>query len=289
VTASAPRPLAAPRLPTFLLIGAMKAGTTSLHEYLAEHPQIFMSRIKELNFFTEAHNWPRGLTWYEEQFTDAGDSAVAVGESSTAYTQYPRHGGVPGRVAQLLPDVRLIYLVRHPIDRIRSQYLHDVGLGKERDPIEKALRVNPVYVDFSRYALQIEQYLKIFDRDRLLVLDLRELRDDREGVMDRVFRFLDVNSSFMPSGLERKHNVSAERSQYRPGLLSLRRSRGLGGLLARVPGPVKRMLRPVTTRKHDSGVTISPGLRRELEDRLQDDVGRLRAYMDEGFDGWGIG
>jgi Sulfotransferase domain len=289
VSVVSPRSEGAPRLPTFLLIGAMKAGTTSLHEYLAEHPNVFMSRIKELNFFTEAHNWPRGRSWYEEQFAEADGRIVAIGESSTAYTQYPKHKDVPDRIAALLPDARLIYLVRHPIERMRSHYLHDVALGKERQPIEQALRRNPVYVDFSRYASQITQYLRCFSEDRLLVLDLRRLRDDRERTMSRVFRFIGVDPDFRPAGLEQRHNVSAERQRYRPTLLSLRRSRGVGSVLAMIPEPVKRMLRPVTIQKLDPGSSIPDGLRRELEDELRPDVTRLRTYLGEGFDGWGIG
>jgi len=289
VSQVSPRSVRTPRLPTFLLIGAMKAGTTSLHEYLAEHPQIFMCRPKEPNFFCEAHNWHLGRSWYEGLFAEASDAEIAVGESSTAYSQSPRHPGVPERIASLLPDVRLIYLVRHPIERIRSQYLHTVAKGNEHDRIDTALRANPMYVDLSRYALQIEQYLDYFDRDRLLILDLRELRDDRLQTMRRVFEFLGVESSYVPRRLDLRHNVSAARSRYRRAVLRLRKETRVGNVLARLPVPVKRFLRPVATKKHDTGVAIPDAVRRELEERLREDVRRLRTYLSPNFDGWGLG
>src|SRR3972149_2256199 len=147
-----------PLLPNFLVIGAPKAGTTSLYHYLRLHPQVFMPATKELSFFVEQNNWPRGRAWYEEQFSGAVDAA-AIGEASPRYTMYPQYAGVPARIADLLPDIRLIYLVRHPIERMRSHYLDHVIYGAEKAPIEKALLDNPLYLNASRYDLQIEQYM----------------------------------------------------------------------------------------------------------------------------------
>src|SRR5207244_8421308 len=89
-----PSPLA--MLPTFLVIGAMKSGTTSLYRYLQAHPDVFMSEQKELNYFTQGanQNWEKGLAWYQAQFEQAG-KARAVGEASTNYTKYPQFQGVP--------------------------------------------------------------------------------------------------------------------------------------------------------------------------------------------------
>ena len=127
-----------PRLPSFLVIGAMKAGTTSLYHYLHAHPQVFMPSIKELDFFVAGGNWGRGLHWYQKQFAGAGPGAVAVGEASTMYTKYPSVDGVPERIAAHLPEVRLVYVVRDPIDRIRSHYRHRVAVGTgDRVPSSK--------------------------------------------------------------------------------------------------------------------------------------------------------
>lgn len=112
-------------LPNFLIIGAAKSGTTSLYRYLRDHPQVFMAHSKELKFFASRTRWGFGPGWYAWQCSDA-DGAVAIGEASPSYTRYPQRRGVPERVAQVLPDARLVYLIRHPIERMRSHYLHRI-------------------------------------------------------------------------------------------------------------------------------------------------------------------
>ena len=87
------------QLPNFLVIGAMKAGTSSLYQYLRAHPQIFMPAAKELSFFAYEPNARHDLEWYRRQFAPAGEGAVALGEASTMYTKFPRHPGVPERIA----------------------------------------------------------------------------------------------------------------------------------------------------------------------------------------------
>src|SRR5438477_619745 len=97
-------------LPTFVVIGAMKAGTVSLRHYLDEHPDVFLGRggkFGEPNFFIAEGNWPRGRGWYESLFDGAG-IAAAIGECSPSYTMAPAFRGVPERMAQLVPDPRLV-------------------------------------------------------------------------------------------------------------------------------------------------------------------------------------
>src|SRR4051794_39226328 len=109
------------RLPTFYIVGAMKSGTSALHQAVAAHPAVFMSTPKELHFFVEDRNWSRGVEWYADQFA-AANGASAVGEASVTYTQMPFRAGVAERIAQLTPNARIIYLVRHPVERMLSHY-----------------------------------------------------------------------------------------------------------------------------------------------------------------------
>ena len=111
-------------LPNLVVIGGLKCGTTSLHHYLNLHPQIAMSRPKELNFFVDELNWELGPDWYASHFS--ADAAVR-GESSPHYTNRPRFEGVAGRMHGLLGEARVAYVVRYPIDRLLSHYLHNVG------------------------------------------------------------------------------------------------------------------------------------------------------------------
>ena len=107
-------------LPNLIVIGAAKCGTTSLHEYLDLHPEVAMSREKELDFFVEEKHWGRGVEWYAAQFEDA----PVRGESSPSYTAYPRYRGVPERIRRVVPDAKLVYLVRDPVERIVSHFVH---------------------------------------------------------------------------------------------------------------------------------------------------------------------
>jgi len=107
--------------PNLFVIGAMKSGTSSLHATLAAHPQIFMCRKKEPDYFIEQCNWSRGERWYLSLFARAGDKPI-IGESSTGYTQAPRFHGVPQRIRGFRPDARFVYIMRDPIERTISHY-----------------------------------------------------------------------------------------------------------------------------------------------------------------------
>ena len=277
-------------LPNFLIIGAMKAGTTSLHHYLSAHPEVFMSRTKELHYFVAEKNLRRGRGWYQRQFREASE-AIAVGEASTDYTKYPLFRGVPERIAGLLPDVRLIYIIRNPVERIRSHYLHDVARGRERRPIGEAVSGNEHYLAPSRYAQQIEEYLEFFPRERLLLVTSEGLRKDRRAVMHRVHNFIGVNSDWSTSVQDHEFNATGQKTA--PSLL-LRAARHIPGA-ARVrlqfPRQVIAAERLVGTTKHPvdtHAATMSDALEQELIGELAPDLARLRSHMDEDFDAWGL-
>ena len=292
-------------LPNFVVVGAMKAGTTSLYHYLRPHPNVFMPKIKELDFFAEEMNWTRGLDWYRHQFAPAPRDAVALGEASTVYTKFPRYKGVAERMARVIPDVRLIYVVRHPIDRIRSHYEHRVASGAETAPMEIAVFDNPIYLDYSKYALQVEQYLQHFPREQLLIVSSEELRQHRESTMRRVYGFLAVDPDYVAPTLTREFYKTGQRRTYSPVVWSIRQT-----LKHRFPQTkrAKELVDSLASRRRrvpvrsvatvDAGLDQSPSADRRprlsdearlaLTDLLRDDVCQLRNYMGDTFDGWGI-
>lgn len=180
-------------LPNLVIIGAMKAGTTSLRHYLDQHPAIAMAR-GGLNFFSAEHNWHRGVAWYAAQF----DARAAIrGEQSPRYTNYPHQAGVPARMAAVLPHATLLYLVREPIARLVSHWRHFVAEGLETRSLPAALAAlddNP-YVDRGRYATQIAQYLPYFARGPHIVFH-EDLRDRRGETLRRLFTLLGVDPDF---------------------------------------------------------------------------------------------
>lgn len=284
---------ARPRLPNFLVIGAMKAGTTSLYHYLRDHPQVFMPETKELNFFNPRRNWRRGVPWYERQFGEATHDVIAIGEASTSYTKFPWVEGVPDRIESVLQEVRFIYLVRDPIERMQSHYLHNVITGQERRPIEEAFQRNPLYLNVSRYGLQIEQYVPRFSRDRFMVLDSRDLRHDRVATLGRVFAFLGVDDAWISPEIEREYLRSTDRRRKPRIVRGLRRIPQLHTIGMFIPGSIKSVKRKVvrqlpTDELDRSKARLSDDLRLQLRQALREDVERLRPFMRSGFDGWGI-
>ena len=275
-------------LPNFLVVGAAKSGTTSLYRYLRDHPQVFMAESKELKFFSSKTRWRLGPGWYARQFEAAGD-AVAVGEASPSYTRHPLHQGVPERVARVIPDARLVYLVRHPVERMRSHYLHRLLQGKEWAPLDDAVLADPSYLDTSRYAMQIERYLEWFAPEQLLVVTAEALRRDRLETLERICGFLGVDTGWRPPELGREYNRTGElRPQVlapRPVVLAARVAVRLG-----LPPRTARRLsyRPSRAVVVPGQIDFSEPVRRRLEEALREDVARLHAHLGPGFDGWGI-
>src|SRR5215475_5027581 len=198
------------RLPNLIIIGAMKCGTSSLHYYLGFHPQIVMSQQKELNFFIQERNWSKGIDWYKSHFTGA---ATVYGEASPNYTNYPFWTGVPERMASILPDAKLIYLVRDPIERMISQYIHEMAASPEQRTFSEAITDtdNNHYLSRSLYYVQLEQYLKHFSRSQILVLAQEELYAERRTVMETIFRFLEVDLTFSSEKFRQLRHLSKEK------------------------------------------------------------------------------
>lgn len=189
-------PATAGRLPTIIGIGAMKAGTSALHRYLDAHPDTAMSAPKELNFFfgsqpdgeaidgwSPGGNWWRGEDWYRGHFPD---DRLVGGECSPGYTS-PDHPHVAERMAAVVPDARLICLVRDPLARAVSQYRHHVRDGTEtRDLDEALLDPDSQYVTRSRFHAALRPFLRHFPRGQLLVVAQEDLHADRAATLRRV-------------------------------------------------------------------------------------------------------
>jgi hypothetical protein len=280
------------RIPDFLVIGAMKAGTTSLYHYLAAHPDVFMASVKELDFFVETANWRRGLNWYARQFNRAR-GAAAAGEASTAYSKHPIVPGVPERIATVIPRCKMIYVLRDPIDRIRSHYQHRVAIGSERARIEDAVIENPIYVACSRYASQIERYLDHFPREQLLLITAENLRGDRAATMRRVFGFIGVDEEIVPATLDTEYYRTAGRAGYPPIVGKLRHALKYVPAAKRAKEFVDSTLPRLVRARHadapvNTGASMPSDTRLQLIELLHDDVERLGRYLPEGTEGWSV-
>lgn len=222
------------------IIGAMKSGTTSLHNYLNEHPAIFMCEPKEPGFFVEELAWSKGIEWYRSLFAEA-NGAVVVGESSTHYTKLPVYKGVPERIARFNPNARFIYLMRDPVERAISHYWHnvrDMKWGKEWRGMLSAVKHNPQYVAFSDYAMQLRPYLDIFGRERVFATTFERMVKEPDDVVREIFEWLQLDSGFRPEGIRARWNAAPAESKRVSGfgiLNRLRYSRAWDALAPAVP------------------------------------------------------
>src|SRR5262249_53847165 len=143
--------------PDFIVIGAMKSATTTLHEQLRRQPGLFMCRPKEPNFFSADAIHARGWAWYGSLFRSAGTEELR-GESSTHYTKLPTYPRTVERMVQDLPRLKLIYLMRHPIDRLISQYVHELTGGRITVGLDEAGVPEPGPSHYSPYNQQVRAF-----------------------------------------------------------------------------------------------------------------------------------
>ena len=197
------------RLPTFVIVGAMRCGTTSLNGYLRQHPQVAMSSTKEIHFFDR--EFERGLVWYRDHFT-TDPAPRAVGEATPHYLF---DEAAPARIAATLPGAGLIILLRNPIDRAYSHYWHDRSRAKIAIPFSAAVDAElsgqgHTYVARSRYREQIERLFGVVDRDKVLVETFEDLTARPAETFASVCRFIGVDDGFRPDILGETINAYTE-------------------------------------------------------------------------------
>ena len=267
-----------PALPNLLVIGAAKCGTSALHRYLSLHPDIFMPEVKELKFFQDPNCLNR-----LEAYAAAFDGSVPVrGEATPIYTCHPLLPGVPERIREAVPDVKLIYLVRDPVERAIATYVEAVVEESETRDIEEAFRYpdDPfnVYTAQSRYASQYEQFARCFPPEQILVIEQTDLLERRLDTLRRVFRFLEVDDDFSSPGFEDRVNTRDSKVRRTALGKSLRTTRLAHAVRGMSPGARDALLRPA--RRLTSSPIAHPEpsdeLRRRLSAALRGEVERLR-------------
>jgi hypothetical protein len=206
----------------FLIIGAQKSGTTSLHKYLESHPQLYLLPEKEVPYFSNDEYHVRGWDWYVKDFFAQAPPGKLWGKSTPAYmTSFE----VPGRIRVQMPDTKLIALLRNPVDRAFSHYKMMVKRKREtrcfagvveeklqpgnlrRDRLLPPGTEDDGYLTMGEYGRILERYLQFFPRRQLLVLFTEDLEREPGVVLKRVLRFLNVNDDFVPANLGKHYHV----------------------------------------------------------------------------------
>ncbi|MBN1256443.1 MAG: sulfotransferase domain-containing protein [Planctomycetes bacterium] len=176
------------RLPDFLIIGAAKSGTTTLHSYLERHSMVCMSTPKEPEYFSRQEIYEKGEAWYRGLFSEARADQLC-GEASTTYTRWPHTQDAAGRIGKLLPNAKLIYIMRNPVDRTYSHFVHHTRYAINKT-FEQALADDDIYVDCSRYLFQIKRYLEFYPRESFLFLFFDDLKENPGALLQRIQAFL---------------------------------------------------------------------------------------------------
>ena len=280
-----------PRLPDFLVVGVPKAGTTSLAAYLSAHPQVFMPAEKELHFFdTDAHD----LAWYAQQFAPASD-ALAAGEATPTYLFRER---ALKRMVDVVPDARLMVIMRNPVDRAYSHYWWSRAIDETRDfatavraemaegPSDVPLnwdgegRDGTTYTIGGRYLEVLERLCRYYPRDAVLPVVFEELRDDTARVYAEVCRFIGVDDTVRPERLGSVLNPA-----YRVRWPGLRRAMFRYRAWKRLPfGLAERI-----DRMNQTGLAypkMDPAIRRELLDWFAPANDALAAWWGRDLDVW---
>lgn len=286
----------------FIVIGAPKAGTTALYWYLAEHPQIFMSPVKETNYFAygrdetgkllygdpEIHHFPvRTDAEYEALFANAGD-ALAVGEASPIYLECPTSAA---RIHERLPDARIICGLRDPVDRAWSDYLmylrhFDQRFDAERDFSASSRWTQPDshWMRVSRYHETLQRYFDVFPREQIHVFLFDELKRNPRGVVQDIYRFLEVDADFSPNFaipyntgglpsnrlLERVFNRTSLKNAIEPW----------------IPKRAMHRLRQIRAANLQKAPPLPVELRAQLAGHFHDDIAQTSKLIGRNLDNW---
>ncbi len=240
------------------VIGAAKCGTTALFSLLSQHPEVCPCTVKEPSYFAHPERYARGPTYYRGLWRWKPSHKIAL-EASPNYTKQLEFPGVVERLAQHPGEKLFIYIVRDPIERVESHYVHARSSDWGQD-YDLRSGLHPVAVDICRYASQLEPYIQTFGKDRICVLNFDEFREKPELVAERVFKFLRVDSDFRVQVTHMDRNRSSD----------LGRDRALVRRLRRLPW-AERMIRLTTPRR----------LRSLLKLVLQHSVERQRLSADQ--------
>lgn len=295
-------------LPNFLIIGAPRAGTTTLYHYLAQHPDVFMSEEKEPNFFLFDGSGPRftgpntrpahartarTIDEYRNLFAGA-EGYAAVGEGSTQYL-YSAHAAQ--RIAMRLPKAKLVAIVRHPVERAYSSYLHLRGLGEEpAETFERALELEDdrkrdgwwpqyLYVDKGLYSRQVQQYLGVFPADQLRIYTYEDLSSRPEELRRDLFDYLEIDVTFTPTHVGRTNASGVPRAAWLHRLLTTP-SPPKAALKRLVPRPVAEYIHQGIRRMNLDTPALAPDTRAHLLNAFRADTLQLQGLIGRDLTAW---
>lgn len=267
----------------FAIIGAQKSGTSSLAYQLARHPSVCFCRLKEPHFFSTNEHWERSLPNYHRLFRLT--LGHRYGEASTSYTFLPEYPETAARIHEYNPRMRMIYIMREPVDRIRSHYRHRLLRNAFDGAPEVEVLENPIYVNRSRYAMQVAPYLELFPREQLLLLIFEEYIAAPSATLETVAKFLGIT----PDGFARTpttpQNVSSVEEQIQRRLLVRAATRFFGW----TPQQWRQAFVDMQINRLQDEINRRPfpeSLRPKLQRQLAGEVAAVESLMGRAIEAW---
>lgn len=272
----------------FMVIGAMKSGTSSVFQLLERHPSIIFSKPKETDFFQDV-GWREKLHLLESFFEKSAETSCLLGEGSTSSAKYPEGNlSLHKDLFEYNPHLRFIYVVRNPVERIKSQYVHMYARGTERyRDINHAILYNPTYVNLSRYFMQIERYTKYFNQEQILVLDFEDLVLNPQRTMNEVANFLNI-PNFKIEHLPHVNKRSVNRGRpWVDKLLVSEVTKAIKSLLnQRLRTYLAATLYKLTTRRIQHEPVIREDVVEYIHVALRNDISKLEELTGHNYSKW---
>jgi hypothetical protein len=273
--------------PSFIVIGAAKCGTTSICDLLGTHPDVFMCSPKEPHYFSRLTSFENQREWYESLFEGA-EGALAIGEGSTSYTHPHRIDFVVPRLRKYLPECRLIYMVRHPIRRLESDWRMRWSEGRVSQPIGEATDKQASLITFGLYWRHLSRYLEVFPDNQILVVFLEDFAAHPQRELQRIFEHVGVDSGFRPEDPSRRRNAAiARRELSRPARL-LKRIPGVDEAKDWLPSSISDLARTFLTSTRRIEVQWDRTSLRAVADLFRNDSQSLLNYCGKPRDYWDL-
>ena len=265
----------------FAIIGTQKSGSTTLAYQMAQHPKVDFCKHKEPDFFSKRDDWKSSLSEYDALFQN--QSGLVKGEASTTYTWYLEYPEVPQRLREYNPDIKLIVILRNPVDRLISHYTHHMLKGRTRIPIEEEVLKDPTYINHSMYNLQLKPYLDLFDKEQIKLVIFEEYVKDPLPIVNDLFEFIEIDT-LNDTDVDLKPQYS---SLDRTGDTRLKTF--LTPLAqALFPVKVRNALRKPFVYKMKEKVTISEDFRAYLYRYFEDDINALEGNFSLDLSHWKV-
>jgi len=270
----------------FMMIGAQKAGTTSLAAQLAAHPQICFCREKEPAYFHQVADWRAELERYHALYDPR--PGQLLGEASTHYTFFPEYRATAERLYEYNPALKLIYVMRQPVERIVSAYTHNFVREIDRLPPDVAVFADPTYVNRSRYGVQLRPYLELFGPENVLLLVFEEYTADQVTALYRVAEFLGIAAApFEETDTTPLHQSVGQPYMRSQALRDFTKSEMFQKMRSIIPAAVRQ---PIRHRLLSNTIDEKPAFARETKQALwrlvEDDVHTVEQLLGRRLENW---